>query len=205
MLRRLQSKLLLATMLAGAWPASALPSEKAAGHLLGGSPDSPIRIEVFSDFQCSHCRDFYLMTIRRILGEYSSKDQVCIIYHEFPLSINKHSREAARYSEAVSRLGRQKLIPIYESLFVTQPQWSRDGNLEAVVAKALSSEDFQEVKRLLNDPSVNRAVEMEIELSREKGINSTPTSIFYYDGKEKKVAGVLTYLVLKQFIDSILK
>jgi len=145
------------------------------------------------------------MTIRRILKEYSGKDQVCVIYHEFPLSINKYAREAARYSEAVSRLGQSKLVSIYELLFVTQPQWSRDGDLEAAVAKALSSEDLKEVKRLLDDPSVKRAVEEEIKLGHEKGIQSTPTSIFFYDGKEKKVAGVLTYLVLKQFIDSILK
>jgi protein-disulfide isomerase len=205
MFRKLQSKMVLAIILASALPASALSSDRASGHLLGGSLNSPIRLEIFSDFQCSHCRDFYLMTIRRILEEYSSKDLVCVIYHEFPLSTNRYSLEAARFSEAVSRLGRQKLLPLYDSLFVTQPQWSRDGNLEEAVSKVLSSEDFQKVKRLLNDPSVNLAIDKEIELSREKGIHSTPTSIIYYTGKEQKVEGVVTYLVLKQFINSILK
>ena len=99
----------------------------------------------------------------------------------------------------------KKLLPIYESLFVTQPTWSRDGNVEAAVANALSSEDLQKVKLLLNDPSVNLAIDKEIEYSREKGINATPTSFIYYVGKEQKVEGVVTYLVLKQFIDSILK
>ena len=201
----LQPKLLLAIMFVGLLPSSAMSSGKTSGHLLGGSLNSPIRLEVFSDFQCSHCRDFYLLTVRRILKEYSSKDLVCVIYHEFPLSTNRYSLEAARFSEAVSRLGRQKLLPLYDSLFVTQPQWSRDGNLEEAVSKVLSSEDFQKVKRLLNDPSVNLAIDKEIELSREKGIHSTPTSIIYYTGKEQKVEGVVTYLVLKQFINSILK
>ena len=145
MFRKLQSKMVLAIILASALRASALSSDRASGHLLGGSLNSPIRLEIFSDFQCSHCRDFYLMTIRRILEEYSSKDLVCVIYHEFPLSTNRYSLEAARFSEAVSRLGRQKLLPLYDSLFVTQPQWSRDGNLEEAVSKVLSSEDFQKV------------------------------------------------------------
>jgi protein-disulfide isomerase len=192
-------------MFVGLLPSSAMSSGKTSGHLLGGSLNSPIRLEVFSDFQCSHCRDFYLLTVRRILKEYSSKDLVCVIYHEFPLSINEYSHKAARYSEAVSRLGQKKLLPIYESLFVTQPTWSRDGNVEAAVANALSSEDLQKVKLLLNDPSVNLAIDKEIEYSREKGINATPTSFIYYVGKEQKVEGVVTYLVLKQFIDSILK
>jgi protein-disulfide isomerase len=173
MLRKLKSKVLLAMMLAAAWSPHAPSSDKTSGHLLGGSLNSPIRIEVFSDFQCSHCRDFYLMTIRQILKEYSSKDKVCVIYHEFPLSINKYSREAAQYSEAASRLGQQKLLPVYDSLFANQPQWSRDGSLEAAVAQTLSSDDYLRLKRLLSDPSVNLAVEREIELGMKKGIKST--------------------------------
>ncbi len=192
-------------MCAATWSTPAPSSDEASGHLLGGSLNSPIKIEVFSDFQCSHCRDFYLMTIRQILKEYSSQDKVCVIYHEFPLSTNKYSREAAQYSEAASRLGQNKLLPVYDSLFINQPQWARDGSLEAAVAQTLSSEELQRLKRLLNDPSIHLAVEREIELSRKKGIKSTPTIIVHYVGKEQRVEGVVTYLVLKQFIDSIIK
>ena len=34
---------------------------------LGGTLDAPIQLEVFSDFQCSYCRSFYLETITQVL------------------------------------------------------------------------------------------------------------------------------------------
>ena len=115
---------------------SSRSAEPPSGQILGGSLNSPVRIEVFSDFQCPHCRDFYLGTIRPLLQEYSSKDKVCVIYHEFPLAGHPYAREAARYTEAAAQLGQQKLLPVYDSIFTNQAQWSEDGKLEAVVATA---------------------------------------------------------------------
>ena len=67
-------------------------AEPASGQILGGSKNSPVKIEVFSDFECPACRELYLVTIRQVLQEYSSKDKVCVIYHEFPLSSHRYSR-----------------------------------------------------------------------------------------------------------------
>ena len=39
------------------------------GKIIGGSLDSPIRIEVFSNFECSACREYYLRTIKKVLKE----------------------------------------------------------------------------------------------------------------------------------------
>src|SRR5512135_2584771 len=117
-------------------------ADEPSGQMLGGSLNSPIRIEVFSDFQCPHCRDLYLGTIKPLLQEYASKDKVCVIYHEFPLAMHQYSREAARYSEAAGRLGQQKLLPVLDSIFTDQAQWAQDGSLEATVSKALPGEDF---------------------------------------------------------------
>ncbi len=176
-----------------------------AGQILGGSLDSPIRLEVFSDFQCPACRDFYLGTIRQVLQEYSSKDKVCVIYHEFPLAIHQYSREAARYTEAVSRLGVEKLLPVYDSLFTNQAQWAQDGSVEATVSKALPRDDFLKLKKIMQDSSINAEVEKEVQLGMQKEVKSTPTTFIYYPGKQQKVEGVVTYMVMKQFIDSIVK
>ncbi len=176
-----------------------------AGQILGGSLDSPIRLEVFSDFQCPACRDFYLGTIRQVLQEYSSKDKVCVIYHEFPLAIHQYSREAARYTEAVSRLGVEKLLPVYDSLFTNQAQWAQDGSVEATVSKALPRDDFLKLKKIMQDSSINADVEKEVQLGMQKEVKSTPTTFIYYPGKQQKVEGVVTYMVMKQFIDSIVK
>ena len=181
------------------------PAEEMSGQILGGSPDSPVRIEVFSDFQCPHCRDFYLGTIKPLLQEYSSKDKVCVIYHEFPLAMHPLAREAARYTEAAAQLGQQKLLPLYDSIFTEQAQWSKDGKLEETVSKALPYDDFLKVKSAMREPAVNATLEKEIALGMKNNVNSTPTMVIYYVGKQQKVEGLVTYTVLKQFIDSIVK
>jgi protein-disulfide isomerase len=179
--------------------------DQAAGQILGGSLNSPIRLEVFSDFQCPACRDLYLGTIRQLLQEYCSKDKVCVIYHEFPLAIHQYSREAARYSEAAARLGQQRLLPVVDSLFTNQTQWAQDGSLESTVSKALSQDDFQKLKKIMQDSSINEAIDKEVQLGVQKEVKSTPTLFIYYIGKQQKVEGVVAYPVLKQFIDSIVK
>jgi protein-disulfide isomerase len=188
------------------WSVPMHPSDDAPGQILGGSADSPIQIEVFSDFQCSACREFYINTIKQVLQEYSSKDKVCIIYHEFPLiKIHRYAREAARFSEAAGQLGVQKLLSVMESLFIDQALWSQDGKLEASVSKALSHEDLLKLKKIMHDASIDLAIERELQLGTKNNIQSTPTMFISYIGKKQKVEGLVTYLVLKQFIDSIVK
>jgi protein-disulfide isomerase len=176
------------------------------GQLLGGSLNSPIKIEIFSDFQCPSCRDLYLGTIKQVLLDYSSKDKVCIIYHEFPLQAHAHARAAARFCEAASYLGGQNLLKVYDALFNDQAQWTQDGNLDAVLVKALPQKEYQKLKDMLQDPAINLAVDKEILLGAKKDIRSTPTMFIYYAGKEQqKVEGAIPYTMMKQFIDSIIK
>jgi protein-disulfide isomerase len=204
MLRRLISiSLVVACIAFGSVPIRS--ADEPSGKLLGGSSNSPIKIEVFSDFQCPACHDLYLGAIKQVLQEYSSKDKVCVIYHEFPLSIHQYSKEAARYSEAAAHLGQQKLIAVYDSLFTDQQQWAKDGSLELTVSKAIPSEDFQKVKKIMQDASVTADIEKEIKLGIDKAIQSTPTLLISYLGKQQRVEGVVAYDVLKQFIDSIVK
>ena len=181
--------------------------EETGGQKLGGALNAPIRMEIYSDFQCPHCRTLFMEVIRQVLQEYSSKDQVCVIYHEFPLPTHKYSWEAARYSEAASRMGTPTLLQVFEALFSNQDQWSEDGKLEAAIAKALPQETFQKLKKIRLDPSVNKAIEKEVQLGTKNGIDSTPTMMIYYSGKHQKVdgkQGPITYFVLKQFIESVL-
>jgi len=181
-------------------------SAEASGQILGGAPDAPIRIEVFSDFQCPSCRGLYLDVMRRVLSDYSSQNKVCVVYHEFPLQIHRYSREAALYAEAVSRLGRQQLLKVYDSLFMDQAQWGEDGKLEESISKAISRADLEKVKKIMQDPGINATVEKEIRLGMQNQIESTPT-FFIYSGQKQlqKVVGLLSYVSLKTYLNTIIK
>jgi protein-disulfide isomerase len=172
---------------------------------LGGYPDAPIRIEVFSDFQCPACRQLYISTMRFVLQDYAAVDKVCVIYHEFPLAMHQYSREASRFSLAAQRLGRQQWAAVVDALYMNQEIWAQDGKLQVFIASALSPADYQKVLKLKDDPSINEAMEEDIGLGRERKVESTPTLFVTAQKREQKVAGVIPYLTLKNFFDSIVK
>jgi protein-disulfide isomerase len=176
------------------------------GQILGGSLSSPVKIEVFSDFQCPSCRDFYLGTIRQVLQNYSRNNKVGVIYHELQIIAgHKYSIIAARYAEAASRMGLQNLLRVYDALYADQVKWGQNGNVEATLAKALSSQDFQTIKRIVKDPSIDQAIKRDADLAHKQNIRSTPTIILHYSGKQEKVENAITYNLMKQAIDSKLK
>jgi protein-disulfide isomerase len=208
MLRKLNLMMLLIVCFM-AWSIPAQSADQPSGQLLGGSLKSPIRLEVFSDFQCPACRELYLGTITRVLQDYSSKDKVCVIYHEFPLQMHAHSREAARYAEAASHLGQPKLLAVYNVLFTDQAQWGENGRLESSLSKVLSKEELQTVKKMMADTSIDAVIEKEIQLGNKKEIKSTPTMLISYtikqETKQQAISPPVNFLMMKEFFDSILK
>lgn len=186
----------------------AAPSSEAAasGQILGGSREAPVRIEVFSDFECPSCRELYLNIIRRVLVDYSSRNKVCVIYHEYPLNIHQYSWQASMYAEAAAQLGRDKLLKVYDILFMDQAVWSKNGNIEASLLKALSREDLQKIKKIMQDPGIRTSVQNGIRLAQQRRILSTPTWFIYSGDRQlQKVEGRLAYAGLKQYLESILK
>jgi protein-disulfide isomerase len=200
----LNSMVILAVFL-GVWSVPVQSLDQASGLLLGGSLKAPIKLEVFSDFQCPACRELYLYTIKKVIQDYSGKDKVCVIYHEFPLQTHPYSRQASRYIEAASQLGQQKLLAVFNVLFTDQAQWGKDGNLEASLSKALSREEIQTLKKIMADASIDAIIEKEIQLGNAKEVTSTPTMIISYSGKQQKVSDPVNYVTMKQFFDQILK
>ena len=180
-----------------------VPAE--AEQCLGGQLDAPIRIDIFSDFQCPSCRNLYLETIRPILKDYCALNKVCVVYHEFPLPMHAYARDAARFSVAAQRVGRRQWQRVVDALYDKQPQWSADGKVGAIVAAALEPGDFEKVRKLREDPSIDKTVERELALGRSREVQSTPTFFVYAIGREQKVVGMMAYPILKQYFDRIVK
>jgi len=185
----------------------ALKKPSIQGHILSGSEDSRIRIEVFSDLQCPACRNLFIDTLMPLMDAY--QDEVSVVYYEFPLAIHKYSRPAARYVTAAAKLGTRQVLSVYEAIFNDQMYWSMDGNLENSVSKALFAEDFQRVTQILQDADslaeINETIEKELQFGKRKGVNSTPTLFIYQGGREQKVEGKLPYQALKLFLDPAVK
>jgi protein-disulfide isomerase len=155
--------------------ASPQSAELKPEQCLGGEFDAVSRIEVFSDFECPACREFYLKTIRPVLKEYSSLGKVCVVYHEFPLRGHKYSKQAAQYAKAAQRLGRKQWAAVLDALHENQEKWYQDGSVDDTVFKALGADEYIRLKKLLLDPSIDAAIDAEIALGQKKDVTSTPT------------------------------
>jgi protein-disulfide isomerase len=175
------------------------------GYCVGGQPSAPIRIEVFSDYQCPACRAFFLETLRPLLRDYARENKVCLVYHDFPLQMHNYARVAARYAVAARRLGLEQWERVSAALYTDQLQWAEDGKIEPVVARALPPDDMAKVKKLLEDPSINQTIDQEVALAAQRQIRSTPTFFLYANGREQRVEGSISYLILKDYLDRLLK
>jgi protein-disulfide isomerase len=167
-----------------------------------GKPNAPVRLEIFSDYECPGCRAFYLQTMKQVFTEYADKGHVCVVYRDFP--VYAHSREAARYARAALRVGLSQWGLVTEALFQLQPQWSKTGNLDAVVAAALDAKAMAALRKHLKDPSFDDAIDADALEGLKLQVMTTPTSLFTARGKTEKVAGALTYAAMQRRLDALL-
>ena len=170
-----------------------------------GSPNAPIKIEVFSDYQCPTCRTFYFEVSRQLIADYAATGKVCLVYHEFPLKGHQYSRQAANFAEAAARLGPQPWIKVTDALFYYQPQWSTDGQVEATVAKALTESEMNLVRRLVDDPAIDAVVERDLQEGNRRAVRSTPTAFILTTGREERIPPGVQYPILRRVLDGLLQ
>ena len=174
-------------------------------NCLGGTSDAPIQMEVYSDFQCGYCRAFYLETVVQVRKIYAPEDKICIIYHEFPIETHAYGRKAARYSLAAQRVGRNQWLAVMDALYTKQEQWALDGNIDAALKVAVSAEDLDQIKKNLQDPSIDTAIAKDIALALKKGVTGTPTVFMTALNKERLKAPYLTYKAWQEFFGRFVK
>ncbi len=171
----------------------------------GGQPGAPVKLEVFSDYQCPACRTFYLDTVRYILRDYANEKRVSVVYHDFPLAIHQYSREATRYALAAQKLGRDYWLRMADTLYEDQAKWSQDGKIDLLIFRAFTADEYARLKRALQDPAIDQTLDREVALANARKVASTPTFFLTVNGREQKVVGGVAYPVLKNYLDRFLK
>lgn len=173
---------------------------------LGGQPNAPIKIEVFSDYQCPRCREFYVETLKPLLAEYAKANKVYVVYHDFPLDMHKYARKASRLALASQLISRELWLRATDAIYMWQDQWAQDGNIEAALAKVMDPTQLMRVKKLAADPAIEATLTQEIMLGQGRKITSTPTwFIITETGRQQTIQGKLPYVTLKDYIDRRLK
>jgi protein-disulfide isomerase len=187
--------LLLTTTAAGA--AQSLSPGKARGI-----PMASVAIEVYSDFQCPACKALHEETLRPLVADYVDKGKVYLIHRDFPLPVHAYARDAACLACAAGRVGKYELVA--DTLFAHQASWSKDGKVEEVVSRVLPAADAKKVLALAKTPEILAEVERDAQKARDAKLQQTPTMILTHKSKTYPVSGVVTYPILRRFIDQLL-
>jgi protein-disulfide isomerase len=171
-------------------------------HKAFGSKSAPIVVEIFSDFQCPSCRALYENTNRQLMENYVTTGKVYLIHRDFPLPMHAYSRVAARYARGAAELG--KVEPAEKALFDNQEKWEQSGDVDGTVAAALSPADMNKVRALVKGGTLDPLIDKDYQLGQGYHVNSTPTSVFHYKGQTYPYSGVMSWDILKQFLDQLL-
>lgn len=170
-----------------------------------GNPSAPIVIEVYSSFDCPHCKIMHDTVEPTLIQDYVMPGKVYLVKREFPLSGQGHqyAREAAIDATAAARIG--KYEPVANALYKNQGTWALDGKVWQTVASVLTAGDQAKVQALTKEPGVVAEVQQDYDAGNAGQISSTPTLVISYKGKRYPFSGVPNYDLFRKFLDDLLK
>lgn len=167
-----------------------------------GKDDAPVKMLVFSDFQCPYCGTFALQVEPQLVTEFVNSGKLQLVYYDFPLGGNH------RFSFLASRAARcagdqNKFWEMHNILFARQNDWSfaqnppvdqlLDYGKEAGIdrdqfAQCVKSDKHQDLV------SANRA------LGERLMVNSTPT--IFVNGRKVPANTGLDLAGLREIINN---
>ncbi|HLJ42267.1 MAG TPA: thioredoxin domain-containing protein [Candidatus Acidoferrales bacterium] len=183
-----------------------------------GNPNAPIKVEVFSDYECPACGRFYEGTLRPMIDDYVASGKVYLVHRDFPLPLHKYSREAARWANAAARIGHFEAVDrvLYDNQAVWGEHGSADGDIRKFVQAALPPAEFKRAERLMQGCesdshaeiagcAVDAEIQHDMAAAQLVPVTQTPTFIVSARGQSyPPAAGVISWPLMKQFLDQIL-
>jgi protein-disulfide isomerase len=170
-----------------------------------GSPTAPIKLEIFSDYQCPACREMHLNTTRQVIDNYVSSGKVYLVHHDFPLAMHSYSRVAARWVNAAAAVGSFQAAET--ALYTKQDQWGASGNVEQALAASLPAAEMSKIRamELAQRSQLDALVQSEVNLGTSRNITGTPSIFVVHRGQTIPLpSGPVPYPLLKQYLDSLL-
>jgi len=223
-----QSTASAATRPAAKKPVAAAKPVVTAGLLVKsyGSSSAPIKMEVFTDYQCPSCRNLFMGTLTQLIAsDYITSGKVYLVHHDFPLQAHMYSGMAALWANAAAKFG--EFPAAEEALYSNQDAWGSTGDIAKYMSAAMPAADFNKVQEIVKscgtpapqstwgktDPLANishpcaldHVIADDIELGYKIPVQATPTYVITSKGQRLPVgSGSVSWPILKQFFDSLL-
>jgi len=142
-----------------------------------GSPEAPITIIEFSDFQCPFCARFHVETLPLILEEYIDQGKVKLVFRDFPIqSIHPNALPASVAAECANE--QDKFREMHDVLFEKQNEWSKQETADALslftqYANEIQLEEETFASCLTNGKHIDE-IRKDLDDGRDYGVSGTP-------------------------------
>jgi len=154
-----------------------------------GSPAAPVTIVEFADFECPACKDS-LPVLRQLRDLY--KDQVRLVYRDFPLSSHPQARPASEAAHCAHEQG--KFWAYHDALFAQAPDLKPSDYVTLADRLGLNQAEFT---ACLAGTRPKAAVAKDLADAQSLGLSGTPT--FFINGRY--LSGFQSLETLRQHID----
>lgn len=88
-----------------------------------GANDAPVTLMIFSDFQCTYCREYHAV-YKRLLAEYP--DRLKLVWKQLPLATHPQAEAAAAAAKCAA--DQHQFMAYADLLFERQAEWGRTGS-----------------------------------------------------------------------------
>lgn len=186
----------LGTEASGAVPSSPAPI---SGTSLG-SPQAPVTIVVYSDFQCSACQQFAATTEKELESSYVATGKVRLIYKHLIVH-GEESRLAAQASECAAAQG--KFWPYHDLLMQMRASPEKD-DLSIATLEGLAQQvglDMAAFDASLRSGKYDAKVTSDDAEGRALGVPGTPT----YFVNRMKGSGYKPFAAFQKVVEELLK
>ncbi len=171
----------------GTVPAStSVPKPTTDDHILG-SPDAPVVLIEYSDFQCVYCSMVY-PTIKKIVEE--SNGEIAWVMRHLPLdSIHPEARPAGLAAECIAeQLGNEGWWAFTDSMFSDQENL---GNARYLSLAASLGADTAKYMSCVSSKKYNQKLDDQTAEAQVAGASGTPYTVVYGHGVQVPLSGAL--------------
>jgi protein-disulfide isomerase len=169
------------------------------GNPYKGSPDAPLKMEVYSDFLCGYCADL-ANVLEAISADYIETGKLQVIFRNFAF-LTPESVQAAQASLCALDQGPARFWQYHDLLYA-----SRGGGMAAystVRLKGYAQElglDVEAFSRCLDSRAKAAQVQADLDAGRQAGVDGTPT--WFLNGQKR--VGAISESDLRNLLDSLL-
>ena len=180
---------------------TSLPAVEAVGYVMG-SPDAPVEVIEFADFECPGCAQFAILTAPDVKTRLVETGQIRLRLMDFPLPQHRNAWTASLSAACANEQG--KFWEMHDAIFGSQDRWNTQATrnplgvmVELARGIGLNVDQFKEcVESRKYQPNI----QAHLTEADRRGVRSTPSFII----GSRLIPGAIGYDTFKAYVDTAL-